>query len=201
MKNIIILIVFILISCKTEQKSEKVTQSEQSTLLQKKEKEPIEKGASNYTELDSIWVDRIFKNTPLTSENGKLYQGYKSKVYGMTSDSINNKKLNTYIKKVGIEDGSLSEIYVVLLSENGEELYDLKWIGNNGQVAECEMNTEFHSIENGLIANYSFNCFDGYDETLDKEFMVDKITISKIIVEQNSLIIKRDTLTKKNAIN
>ena len=206
MKKITVLFTAILlISCKNEKQAEKeisteIINSDKIILEQKEKTELVENNITKDILLDSIWIQKIFKNTPLTSDKGQFYSGYKSKVYRRSSDSIENKKLNTYIKKVDLEDGSLSEIYAVLLSENEDILYDLKWIGNNGQIVECTMNTEVKSTENGLIANYSLLCYDGHDEKLDKEFMADKITTTEITVDQNLLSIKVDTITKRSEI-
>lgn len=205
MKNLIIIAALIFISCKNEQKTEKgipkeIPNSEQELIIQKTESESTIMEDSNHIELDSIWVNEIFKNTSLTSDSGEFYSGLKSKIYKLSSNSIKNKKLNTYLKKVDAPEGILTEIFAVLLSENEEELYDIKWIGNIGQLLECEMNTEINPNQNGLIAEYSFLCYDGYDEKLDKEFMANKITVSEIIIEQNLLKVKRDTLTKKTEL-
>jgi hypothetical protein len=204
MKNIIILIALIFISCKNENKAEKEKSIEiivSDTIIEQEKKTDLTENLNpKDIALDSIWLNKIFKDTPLTSDSGEFYSGYKSKVYRITSDTLQNKKLNTYRKKVGIEDGTLSETYAVLLSKNEDVLYDLKWIGNNGQIAECEMKTEFNSNANGLTSKYSFLCFDGYDEKLNKEFMADKITTFEITIEQNSLIVKRDTLTKRTEL-
>ena len=207
MKNLItiILIALISISCKEDQKVEKeisteVVKSEDNTIIKVKEKKSVEKTNSKNIELDSVWVHKTFKDTPLTSDSGEMYTGFKSTVYGITSQTINNKKLNTYVKKIDVNDGSLSEVYAALLSENEKELYDIKWIGNIGQIAECKMDTEIDSNDKGLLAKYSFLCYDCYDEILDKEFMNNKITLSKIKVSKNKLIVERDEITSRTEV-
>ena len=115
MKNIIILITLIFISCKNEKKAEKEKSIEiivSDTIIEQEKKTDLTENLNpKDIALDSIWLNKIFKDTPLTSDSGEFYSGYKSKVYRMTSDTLQNKKLNTYRKEVGIEDGTLSETY------------------------------------------------------------------------------------------
>ncbi|GAB5564998.1 MAG: hypothetical protein Wins2KO_20610 [Winogradskyella sp.] len=152
---------------------------------------------SEFKVLDNSVANGLFKNTALTSDSGKLHSGFKSKLIEQSSKLYGEIRLNTYLKKVEIYDGNLTEMFAVLLSKNQQVLYDHIWIGNNGNIAECGMEVSFNYTPYGLSSKYSITCYDSYDKDTKKEFFTTETILSNLTIDGEKLLVKRDTIKNK----